>query len=86
MRVRRAQDVFSKCPGCESPNLIHMDGDSICTYCGWDSIELRTEAFFGPRQEPLTVELSAEKEDQDAVAASRMIYGVPLRGYGSSVA
>ena len=84
--VRRAQDVFSKCPGCESPNLIHLDGDSICTYCGWDSIELRSEAMFLPTKERLTVELTAEREDRDAAAASRLIYGVPFRGYGTSVA
>jgi len=43
-RFKRPTQVFKKCPECESPNLLHFEGEVLCTYCSWDSIEINVEA------------------------------------------
>jgi len=35
--------AFKLCPRCGSANLMQMEEDLSCTYCGWDSIALRIE-------------------------------------------
>ena len=38
--ARRAADIFKSCPRCQSPNVVKVDDDVICTYCDWCSVDL----------------------------------------------
>jgi hypothetical protein len=42
--VSEQRDHFKVCPQCESPNLVRFEGETICGFCGWDTIGLRVEA------------------------------------------
>lgn len=41
-KSQKAVDVFNSCPRCISPNVLKLDGEVVCTYCGWDSVELQS--------------------------------------------
>ena len=41
---KSASQVFRQCPRCKDKDLVHFEGDVICTCCGWDSIALSVEA------------------------------------------
>lgn len=38
--VRKPASVFKSCPHCDSPNLIKFEGQALCSYCDWSSIEV----------------------------------------------
>lgn len=43
-RSRKAVDVFKRCPRCESPNLLKVEEDVLCTYCDWSSVSVDAPA------------------------------------------
>lgn len=86
--VKSTAEAFKQCPSCDSPNLIKFEGESICSYCGWDSIALRVEARFATRQveELGTIESISAREDEAAAQARDLIYGNPFMSQQPSVA
>lgn len=39
-RFRQAANIFRHCPRCNSPNVIRVEGEVICSYCGWESLSI----------------------------------------------
>jgi len=54
LRVQ-ATKVFHSCPRCISPNVVKLDGEVFCSYCGWDSVELQSNL-----QSPMNIFLPNE--------------------------
>ena len=83
-RVKQGSESFFSCPECGSPNLITFEDEVLCSYCGWDSIEIRSEARFiqssGSRafeeasETMETFESIHEREDYNSNEARRLIH------------
>lgn len=43
-RAPRVEEVFSRCPACESHHLLAEVGEVFCLQCDWNSIEIQVEA------------------------------------------
>lgn len=45
---KKASKIFKKCPRCQSPNVLIVEGDVLCTYCDWCSVDLDAPASSAP--------------------------------------
>ncbi len=49
---RKPAAVFKSCPKCASPNLLKCDGEVLCTYCDWNSVEVSVQCASGWFSQP----------------------------------
>lgn len=42
--LKKAKDIFKKCPACDCPDLLSAEDEVFCLACDWNSIEAMVEA------------------------------------------